>query len=122
MSDPTRTIASPHSVIENRGEPLQPPDRLVALVRETSPKAVVLGIPIQMDGGEGEMAKEVREFGRRLAEATGIRVVEWDERLTSALARRSLAETSRRGRRVPKGREDMVAAAHLLRAYMDSLA
>ncbi len=122
MSDPTRTIASPHSVIENRGEPLQPPDRLVALVRETSPEAVVLGIPIQMDGGEGEMAREVREFGRRLAESTGVRVVEWDERLTSALARRSLAEAGRRGRRVPKGREDMVAAAHLLRAYMDSLA
>jgi putative Holliday junction resolvase len=122
VSDPTRTIASPHSVIENRGEPLQPPDRLVALVRETSPEAVVLGIPFRMDGGEGEMAKEVREFGRRLAEATGVRVVEWDERLTSALARRSLAEAGQRGRRAPKGREDMVAAAHLLRAYMDSLA
>lgn len=122
LSDPTRTIASPHVTIENRGEPRQPPEPLIRLVAETSPTTIVVGIPIRLDGSEGEMAAEAREFGRRLAEATGVPVVEWDERLTSARARRSIAETGRRGRRVRKGEEDMVAAAHLLRSYMDATA
>lgn len=72
------------------------------------------------------MAAEAREFGRRLGEATGVPIVEWDERLTSALARRSLAEGRRsrgrdRGRRAAKGEEDMVAASHLLRSYLDAM-
>jgi len=66
------------------------------------------------------MAAEAREFGRRLGEASGVPVVGWDERLTSARARRSLAETGRRGKRKRKGEEDMMAAAHLLRGYMDA--
>jgi putative Holliday junction resolvase len=90
------------------------------LVREAGPVAIVVGIPIQMDGSEGEMAAEAREFGRRLGEASGVSVVAWDERLTSARARRSLAEIGRRGKRIRKGEEDMMAAAHLLRGYMDA--
>ena len=90
------------------------------LVREAGPVAIVVGIPIQMDGSEGEMAAEAREFGRRLGEVSGVPVVGWDERLTSARARRSLAETGRRGKRIRKGEEDMMAAAHLLRGYMDA--
>jgi putative Holliday junction resolvase len=120
VSDPTRTIASPHSAIENGGEPRQPPEQLLELVREAAPVAIVVGIPIQMDGSEGEMAVEAREFGRRLGEASGVQIVGWDERLTSARARRSLAETGRRGKRVRKGEEDMMAATHLLRGYMDA--
>ena len=68
------------------------------------------------------MAAEAREFGRRLGEAAGVQIVGWDERLTSARARRSLAETGRRGKRVRKGEEDMMAATHLLRGYMDASA
>ena len=90
------------------------------LVLEAGPIAIVVGIPIQMDGSEGEMAAEAREFGRRLGEASGVPVVGWDERLTSARARRSLAEIGRRGKRIRKGEEDMMAAAHLLRGYMDA--
>lgn len=66
------------------------------------------------------MAAEAREFGRRLGKASGVRVVGWDERLTSVRARRSLAETGRRGRRTRKGEEDIMAATHLLRGYMDA--
>lgn len=84
--------------------------------------AIVVGIPIRMDGAEGEMAAEAREFGRRLGRATGVPVVEWDERLTSVRARRSLTEIGRSGKRKRKGEEDMMAATHLLRGYMDSTA
>ncbi len=88
---------------------------------ELSPAAIVVGIPVHMDGSEGEMALEAREFGRQLGRATGVPIVEWDERLTSARARRSLAESGRKRKRVRPGEEDMLAAAHLLRSYMDAL-
>lgn len=98
------------------------PKRLIELVLELAPAAIVVGIPIHMDGSEGEMAVEARAFGRQLGDATGVPIVEWDERLTSARARRDLAESGRKSKRVRAGEEDMVAAAHLLRSYMDALA
>jgi putative Holliday junction resolvase len=121
VSDPTRMIASPHSTISNAGEPTQPPAALLALLEELGATTIVLGIPLQMDGTAGEMAQETREFGRRLAEATSIPIVEWDERLTSAGAERTLREAgaSRRKRR-DKASVDRLAAAMVLRAYLAS--
>lgn len=122
MSDPTRTIASPHSVVETRGDPGEIPDELVELLSDLEAGRVVVGIPRHMDGSEGEMAREAREFGRALEERTGIPVTEWDERLSSEAARRALidAGVSRRTRE-RKGSTDMMAATLLLRAYLGSL-
>ena len=119
VSDPTRTIASPHSAIENGGEPRQPPEQLLELVLEAGPVAIVVGIPIQMDGSEGEMAAEAREFGRRLGEASGVPVVGWDERLTSALAERALRKAPAGRRRDRKKLLDTMAATLLLRTFLE---
>lgn len=121
MSDPTGTIASPHSVIENSGDPDVPPDALLRLLAELDPGTVVLGIPRHMDGSEGEMATEARAFGRALEEQSGVPVEEWDERLTTAAADRALLHSGApRGRRAKKGSSDMMAAALMLRAYLAS--
>lgn len=121
VSDPTRTIASPHSTISNSGEPTEPPAALLALMEELEVTTVVLGIPLQMDGTAGEMALEAREFGRRLEEATGLPIVEWDERLTTAGAERTLRESAApRRKRRDKASVDRLAAAMLLRAYLAS--
>lgn len=121
MSDPSGTIATPHSAIATSGPTDRPPEELVELIRELEPVEVVLGIPLQMDGLEGEMAMEARTFGRALAERTGVRIVEWDERLTTEMAKRDLRDLAlpRRKRR-EKGRTDMLAAAGILRAYLSS--
>lgn len=122
VSDPTRTIATPHATVANHGEPAEPPETLLDLLSELEPSRVVLGIPFHMDGTAGEMALEAREFGRRLHEASGLPVVEWDERLTSAGARRAMLETGApRRRRREKGAPDRLAAAMLLRSYLASL-
>lgn len=120
-SDPTHTIASPHSVVPNGGDPDRPPDELLRLLEELEAETVVLGIPREMDGTTGEMASEVERFGERLAERTGLPVVEWDERLSSEAARRELLESDAPERiRREKGRTDMVAASLLLKAYLSS--
>ena len=121
VSDPTRTIASPHSTVPNTDEPTEPPAALLELLVELGVTTVVLGIPLQMDGTAGEMALEAREFGRRLGEATGLPIVEWDERLTSAGAERTLRESGApRRKRRDKASVDRLAAAMLLRAYLAS--
>lgn len=84
------------------GRPPEPPDALLRLVEEVRPSEIVVGIPFNMDGSEGEMAKETRQFADALTARTGVQVVEWDERLTSAQAERTLREAeapppSRRG-------------------------
>lgn len=121
VSDPTRTIASPHSVVDNSGDPTEAPEELLRLLRELDPAEVVVGMPLHMDGSEGEMAREARAFIEALEEETGLAVREWDERLTSTAARRALRETGApRGRREVKGSTDVMAATLLLRAYLEA--
>lgn len=121
VSDPGRVLASPHSVVENGSPASAPPDELVRTIEEIGPARIVVGVPLEMDGSPGEMAREVREFGGRLAARTGLPVEEWDERLSSAQASRILLEAEpRRSRRRRKGRLDRTAAAVILRAWLDA--
>lgn len=122
MSDPTRTIASPHDVVENDGDPDEPPQVLLDLLSELSPARVVVGVPRHMDGTEGEMAREARAFGRALSEAADVPVAEWDERLSSQAARRAMIESGApESKRRRKGGTDVVAATLMLRSYLASL-
>lgn len=125
VSDPTRTIASPGGVIElerRRGRgPILPPPALLARLEEIRPSRVLMGIPLDMDGRAGAMAREVRAFAAALEAETGIEIVEWDERLTSARAEREIAALQpRRSRRREKGRTDEMAATLMLTDYLRS--
>lgn len=121
VSDPTRTIASPHSTVEAAEDSTRPPSGLLELIRELEPSEIVVGIPVRMDGTEGDMAREARQFGRSLAEATGIPVVEWDERLSTVRAEREIVGSGLpRGRRQEKGLSDRVAASLILRSYLQT--
>lgn len=121
VSDPTATIASPHSAVDRRGDPDDLPDALLDLLDRLDPATVLVGVPRHMDGTEGEMVDEVRAFAESLREATGLDVEEWDERLTTSAAERALRESGApRGKRREKGRVDAMAAAVLLRSYLAS--
>lgn len=85
-----------------------------------SPGEVVLGLPLNMDGSEGPGARSVREFGARLASATGRAVHFQDERLTSvdadwAMARSGMTHGQKKKRR------DALAAAAILRDFLAAL-
>lgn len=120
-SDPSATIASPRATVDHPGDPEEPPAELLSLLEELSPTLVVVGIPRHMDGSEGEMAKEARSFGRAVAEAARVTVVEWDERLTTAAAEQALvASGAPRRKRGEKGARDKMAAALLLKSFLAS--
>lgn len=79
----------------------------------------VVGLPLDMRGGEGEMARRAREMAQRIADATGRPVEMWDERLTTVQARRALAASGVRGRRA-RARVDEAAACAILQSWLDA--
>lgn len=112
VSDETRTIAQPHSTVMRRAD-RRDLNEIARLVRELSVTEIVVGLPLQLDGQEGESAGEARGFGAAVARATGVPVSYLDERLTSKQAERHLIATgTSRARRREVG--DQVAATLIL--------
>lgn len=120
ISDPLRRIASPHATVANSDPPHEPPAALLDMLAELEPALLLMGIPLNMDGTEGDMAGESRRFAARLVELTGLDVRERDERLTSVEAEDMVREMHvPRKRRRDKGLRDMLAATVLLRDYLE---
>jgi putative Holliday junction resolvase len=88
------------------------------LARREHAELVVLGLPLNMDGTEGEQAASVRAFGDALAEV-GVRVEYADERLSSWDADRRLQESGQRPSR-KSGERDSAAARLILQQYLDA--
>ena len=108
LCDPTGTIVRPI-------DPVEPPDvaAIAAIVERERVEQVVVGLPVGLDGSEGEQARIVREFAAELEAAIDAPVDLYDERLTTVLA----GASRRAGARAA---EDSLAAAHLLQSYLDS--
>ena len=118
-SDPMRIVSKPRCVVGAGTPPKEPTDELLALVQDLEPSIILVGIPLHMDGSEGEMALEAREFGQRLGARSGVPIVEQDERLSTVEAERRIRELGLpKKKREQKGLKDMIAAAILLEDYM----
>lgn len=90
------------------------------LVHRHEVREIVIGMPVRMDGRVGPAAQAVQQFLDAVQAAVGIPVTPWDERLTTKAAEQMLieADVSRKKR---KGAVDRVAAALLLKSYLDHL-
>jgi len=90
------------------------------LITRHEVKAVVVGLPVRLDGQIGLAAQQVQEFIKRLQEVIDLPIIAWDERLTTRSAEELLiaADVSRKKR---KGVVDRVAAALLLKSYLEHL-
>ena len=119
LSDPLGMIASPLKTVERRRKRKQDIADLAALVQELDVAEVVIGIPFEMTGAMGKKAKEVLQFAQALREVLDVPVIEWDERLTTVQAERSLTAMDVRGSR-RKQLVDQMAAAIILQGYLDS--
>ena len=92
---------------------------IAMLVGSHSVERVVLGLPLQLDGREGPAVHAMREFAAKLEAGLSVPIVRWDERMTTKAAEELLiaADVSRKKR---KGIVDRVAAAILLRSYLEA--
>jgi putative Holliday junction resolvase len=105
--------------------------RLRELARQQSVRRIVVGLPLRLDGAPSEMSLEARGFAARVEKALGIRVEMMDERLTSWDARdtyeamnfseRARLNSSERDGKKKKSAFDDIAAAIILRDYLDQM-
>lgn len=124
VSDPTGTLASPHSVVERSGDPGGDRQRLAALVSELEVELVVVGLPLSMSGAVGPAAEAAQADAAALAELVNVEVVLYDERLTTVSADRALRAAQGHDRGRARGRDrrraiDPAAAAVMLQSWLD---
>ena len=122
LSDPTRTVASPLSVLRRAKNDRAADHRaILAAAREHEVTTIVVGMPLSLSGGKGPAARaavaEIAALGA--AAGTGIEVIAHDERLTTVSAERSLDEAGVRGRD-RTAVVDKVAAAIMLQSWLES--
>lgn len=120
LSDLTRTIASPLETLQ-RGKFKDTVLRLRTIIDEHGIGALVLGLPINMDGSEGPRAQSVRQFAANLAEVIDIDICFWDERLSTVAVEGAMLEADlTRARR--KQLVDKLAATYILQGALDRMA
>lgn len=121
VSDPTRTIATPLETVVRRAGKRPPLARIERTAREWEVDHLVVGLPLDLSGEEGEWCAEVREMAGRLARSMQVGVSFVDERFTSVMAERALRDAGLpRGRRREKERVDAGAAQLILQRWLDA--
>lgn len=117
ISDPTGFLAGSATTIHSRKEEVVLAE-LARMVRENQVDELVMGFPRNMDGTEGPRAELYRAFAGKVEEATGLKVVLWDERRTTVDAHRILFESGKNAKKRKKT-VDAVAASLILEGYLD---
>jgi putative Holliday junction resolvase len=85
ISTREQNIASPLEIYNRRNERLDAV-YFKELTDEYRIKGLVVGLPMHINGEEGESARHAREYGAWLVEVTGLPILFWDERFTSSVA------------------------------------
>ena len=116
VTDPDRIIASPLATYTRR-DPEADASYFRDLVQGESVVSLVVGLPVHLNGREGQKAQEARAFGQWLKEVTELPVIFYDERFTTVQAESALWEAGLTHKR-RKDRRDRVAAQMLLQAYL----
>lgn len=116
VSDPDRKFAFPLEIY-TRGADDGAFFR--AIVEREEVAGLVVGLPVHLDGREGQKAVEARQFGKWLGEVTGLPVSYFDERFSTVEAESALWDAGLTHRK-RKQRRDKVAAQIFLQAYLDA--
>ncbi len=115
LSDPARTVATPLEVIVRQGDVH---GKIRRLVGEWEATAVVVGLPLSLDGKAGPAAKKALAEVDKLGATLGVPVETYDERLTTVSAERLMTDAgldTRSQRKVV----DKIAASILLQGWLD---
>ncbi len=122
LSDPLRMIATPLPTLQRKRGKRPPVQAILDIVQANDVDALVVGLPLTLEGTESDWTREVRAFGEKLAQRSGLSVAFVDERMTSVAAERAV-----RGLGLPKhererkDRIDAAAAVLILQAHLDAL-
>ena len=116
VCDADETIASPLDVLRGPKDLLE---KVVRRIETEGIEAIVIGLPLNMDGSEGPQAKQVRTFAGQLKTRVHLPIYFQDERLSSFGAEKKL-QTTGLTKAKRRDRLDAVAAAEILQAFLDN--
>ena len=125
ISDPDGILATPVATVARdlSAEPDKVPGDMVEIVRLMTDHDVVqiiVGLPVQLSGTEGAAAIDIRAYSERLAKAVWpVPIALADERMSTVVATRRLAERGVRGRR-QRAVVDQAAAVEILQSWLDA--
>lgn len=119
VCDPSRLLASGIGYVSPGGIE-KTADAVAELAKEQRVVAVVVGLPVNMDGTEGARAARCRKFAHMLTERLALPVAMFDERMTTMTASRYLNETNTRGKK-RKTVIDTLSAQIILQNCLDRL-
>lgn len=120
VSDPLGITAQALETIRWSGEWKKPLERLKELVAFYSCNTVVVGFPANMNGTLGERGVKTQRFIEKLQSfIPELKIIPWDERLSTVQSRQALTEMGIGSRR-HKEKIDQIAAAIILQSYMDA--
>lgn len=119
LSDESQVLATPLETLKRRQGKRLPMPRLLELTAIHNPVGIVVGLPLSLEGTEGESAEAAREMAATLERRTGLPLELWDERMSTARALGAIREQggSTRGR---KSDLDALAAAVLLQHFLEA--
>ena len=120
VSDLLRTVATPQKTIF-RSDWNADLKAIRTLVAEKEVGALVYGLPLQMNGEEGDTAKAVRSFAQKLAQEIPLPYAFWDERLSSKAMENFLIKEVDMSRAKRKDILDSSSAAYILQGVLDAL-
>lgn len=119
VSDSAGTLAMPIEVLDRLGDRRREHRAIAELVAEWEAEIVVVGLPYNMDGSAGPMARKYSSEAKALGDTLEVPVLLYDERLTTVTAERNLMEqnmNAQERRRVV----DKVAASVMLQSWLDA--
>lgn len=120
VSDTTRMVASPLELIR-KAKFTAEAKRLFALIDERQVGAIVIGLPVNMDGTEGVRCQSNRAFARNLLRLREIPIAFWDERMSTMAVNRFLIDQLDASRAKRAGLVDQMAAAWILQGALERL-
>jgi putative Holliday junction resolvase len=121
ISDPGRMVASPLELIR-REKFTKDADRLMALMQARGASALLVGLPMNLDGTEGPRAQSVRAFVRNLSRLTAdVPAAFWDERMSTMAVNRMLIGEADLSRAKRAEVVDRAAAAYILQGALERL-
>ncbi len=116
ICDRTEFLASPIGVIHEKCfEHII--EKTAVAAAENKAEAIIVGLPLNMNGSEGSRAELCREFATELGELVSVPIRMWDERQTTVSATCYLNGTDTRGKK-RKAVIDAVAAVIILESYL----
>ncbi len=118
LSDPTGTLCTPLKTLVAKGVP-HDQELIAKLAADYEAQAIIVGLPVNMDGSFGPAARKAQAFCRVLRTVTDLDVITYDERLTSHQAEGQLRAAGIKPSR-NKSQVDSAAAALILESYLAS--